>query len=271
MIVIAHRGSNQKSCENSINAIKTSFYEGASRIELDVQLSKDSILYINHENYTSRNFNCYKLITKSNSKDLDLVIMDNAERLVKLEDVFKLFCNELKEIELNLDMKVNNLKAFIILFDLIKKYPKHLEKRIIISSSDKTGIKKLTDYNKNHNFDCLTAYIWPNLNNLRSYENYFNYFGSNHQFDIIFDHIYSVIKKNSINIIHPWAVFWPEKLQEKSKKHNLKVYTWSSLYDQELINDCELWSYLKYIKVDGHCTNYPLELKNFLNYSKKST
>ncbi|MCX6126313.1 MAG: glycerophosphodiester phosphodiesterase [Proteobacteria bacterium] len=51
MQVIAHRGNNKESLENSFDAYEKAVECGAVRIELDVQLTRDGHAVINHDNH----------------------------------------------------------------------------------------------------------------------------------------------------------------------------------------------------------------------------
>ncbi|HDP78439.1 MAG TPA: hypothetical protein ENN47_09710 [Mesotoga infera] len=48
-LVTAHRGSSFKAPENSLSAIRAAFEDGADIIEIDVQMTRDGILVLNHD------------------------------------------------------------------------------------------------------------------------------------------------------------------------------------------------------------------------------
>jgi glycerophosphoryl diester phosphodiesterase len=48
-LVTAHRGSSFKAPENSLSAIRAAFEDGADIIEIDIQMTSDGILVLNHD------------------------------------------------------------------------------------------------------------------------------------------------------------------------------------------------------------------------------
>ncbi len=54
MLVIAHRGANKEALENSWTAFAKAIDAGATRIELDVQLSRDGHAVIMHDDHMLR-------------------------------------------------------------------------------------------------------------------------------------------------------------------------------------------------------------------------
>ncbi|MBD2845049.1 glycerophosphodiester phosphodiesterase [Paenibacillus sp. IB182496] len=54
VLVAAHRGDKLHAPENSMSAIQSAIDKGADAIEIDVQLSKDGVVVLNHDNTLSR-------------------------------------------------------------------------------------------------------------------------------------------------------------------------------------------------------------------------
>lgn len=240
MIVISHRGSNRKAPENSLEAFNLSIDEGAKRIELDLWLSKDGEIFICHDDKLARTTSSKALISKSSSAELKKVVLENGESLPSLTDVLPL----LDKVELNLELKGTNLK---LVDATLKQILNHkLQDKIILSSFNVEILEKCAqDAPK-----IKRAFLWePTLSD---------------KISIDLERIKEGLKRSKTHIFHPQASYYNEKLFKFAKFEDLEVYTWAALRKDETINECKLWKDLIKHEVDGHCTNYPLELNNFL-------
>lgn len=85
--VIAHRGhwNIKGSAQNSLFAVKSAYENKFDGVEIDVRISKDTIVYLNHD----EGFRGYKLI-HTRSTILDQLILSNGERLPRFEDFINL-------------------------------------------------------------------------------------------------------------------------------------------------------------------------------------
>ena len=264
MKVIAHRGANKKAPENSIESIILANQEGADCSEIDIRLSKDLVPFVCHDDCTSRLTNGDLLISKSLSSELDLLLLENAEPLVRLENVFALCSNQLKNTELHLDIKSTNPKIGSVISRLLNTFSTDLIKRVTISSFD---LDILLRFKNHHSLNSLSnlAFLWPDLDQNLPWQHHLTNKAIKSNPLKIFNQIYHKLNQIDSKFIHPWTKFWDRNLMELSKKHHLAVNTWSSIHEYELDNHYSTWSKLKDLQVDGHCTNYPLEFKQFLN------
>jgi glycerophosphoryl diester phosphodiesterase len=240
MIVISHRGSNRKAPENSMQAFELSIDEGATRIELDLWLSKDNNIFICHDDNTSRTTSHKLRISESTTDQLEKVRLENGEPLPSLDMVLTL----LPKVELNLELKGKDLNLVDAVSNKISSLP-NLDK-IILSSFNVEILEKL-------NQDCPNirrAYLWePDLKDKLS---------------INLGRIKEGLKRANTHIFHPEASSYNKKLAEFSTFEDLEVYTWAFLREKETINNLNLWQKLIDLEVDGHCTNYPLEFSKYL-------
>ncbi len=53
-LVTAHRGSSFKAPENSLSAVRIAIEDGADTIEIDVQMTRDGVLVLNHDRSLSK-------------------------------------------------------------------------------------------------------------------------------------------------------------------------------------------------------------------------
>lgn len=240
MIVISHRGSNRKAPENSMEAFELSIDEGATRIELDLWLSKDEKVFICHDDNTSRTTSHNLKISENTSELLRTVQLENGEVLPTLEAALSL----LPRVELNLELKGENIKLAEVTARQIKSN-KHVDK-IILSSFNVGLLERL----KTVCPEVKRALLWePRIAD---------------KFSINYERIKEGLTRASTHIFHPEARMFNKKMAEFCAIQDLEVYTWASLRDEEILNNFELWKNLLTLGVDGHCTNHPLELACFL-------
>ena len=123
--LVAHRGNAGGALENSVAAVLASAAAGANVIELDVQISKDNVVYLFHD----------KSINGKNVVDLtydQIVKITTSERVPRLENVLSL--NSFNGIYL-LDLKFSSVKSLDVLAQTIRSTVVPME-QIIIQSSD---------------------------------------------------------------------------------------------------------------------------------------
>jgi glycerophosphoryl diester phosphodiesterase len=148
-LIYAHRGASKTCPENTMCAFKKAQEVGAEGIELDVQLSKDNIPVIIHDEQLKRTTNgagFVKDFTLKELKKLDAGSWFSSqfkdERIPTLEEVLKWIKNT--NIELNIELK-NNIIDYEgmekIVYGLAKKYD--MEKRVIYSSFNHESLQKL--------------------------------------------------------------------------------------------------------------------------------
>ena len=126
---IAHRGmfDNIKIPENSIAAFKKALKYNYS-IELDVQLTKDNVLVVFHDENLKRMTGIDKLIQDSNYKEIkDLKLLNTKEYIPTLDEVLKLIDNKvLLDIEVKSTKKIKEITN--ILKDKLKEYNNYVLK-----------------------------------------------------------------------------------------------------------------------------------------------
>ncbi|KAG5363470.1 Phosphatidylglycerol phospholipase C [Yarrowia sp. B02] len=107
-----HRGYRGKFAENSIHGFNEAVKDGAKAIEMDIQVSKDDVVVVSHDENTERCFNKAYDITNTDFKGvLDQLTMKEAphEHMPTFVDVAKLFTTkEYDGIVLMIDIKRTN-------------------------------------------------------------------------------------------------------------------------------------------------------------------
>ncbi|MCY4380868.1 MAG: glycerophosphodiester phosphodiesterase family protein [Proteobacteria bacterium] len=266
MLIIAHRGSPFKAPEHSLAAFTIAVMEGANRIEMDLRVSRDGVIFVCHDAYTGRIGYPNLTLSESEASDLDQVRLENGEKLLRLSEVISWWqqlpspSNSLRHVSLNLELKISSSQIITALSRLIEPLSPSDINSIIISSRHTSALIKCQ---QNQGLSQIPrAYLWEspsrkNLNTLTSQE-------SSDQIP----HEWLVIQQRmnmvGSQIIHPRAIDWESSLGWRAKAEGYLVYTWSAMMDQERQQQCSLWHHLYQLHVDGHCTNCPLEFSRFL-------
>ena len=153
--IIAHRGYSGIAPENTIAAFKRAVDIGADQIELDVQMTKDGVILVFHDNTLSRitghsgkikNFNYSEICMLDAGSWYDNVAGSyngtfGDEKIPKLSDV----CEMLQDtgVGINLELKnIGNVQGFTEnVVEIVKDY--NMEDRVIFSSYNYTYLKEI--------------------------------------------------------------------------------------------------------------------------------
>ena len=180
---IAHRGYSGKFDENTMIAFKKAIEYGADGIETDVQLSKDGVPVIIHDETLDRTTNGHGFVkdftlkelkefrTKSVGKvkalkkdlkenyskeEVQYLISNQGEEIPKLEELLKLVSSSDLKV-LNLELK-NSIVEYEGLeekvLEMIEKY--NLKDRVIISTFNHLSLIKLRKFDKHIVLGALT-------------------------------------------------------------------------------------------------------------------
>jgi len=102
MEIIAHRGASFDAPENSLDAFLRAVDQGAQRLELDIQISKDDVPYVCHDESTGRVADRDLVVRATPSATLDTLQLSNGEALLRFETL----CQEISgRAELNVEIK----------------------------------------------------------------------------------------------------------------------------------------------------------------------
>lgn len=260
LIVIAHRGAAKKAPENSRQALLYAWEEGAHRVEVDVQICQDGLLYLCHDDRTARTTSHNLLISQTHSTELASVHLENGETLPSLAEIFQLL-SPYPNLAINLEIKTKDHRWIPALAQLLQSSPSQsLPKNLIISSFSVENLKLLEASELRH---LSRALLWPPAHHISAADP-----GTEIQL------IRSTLAQCTTHILHPEACYWtqlPATVIHQALADNLEIYTWSGFYYEELTPDRKLWCELLRRQVSGHCTNYPLELRCFLRSKDRTT
>lgn len=180
ILKIAHRGYSEKYKDNTLESFHKAIEHNFDMIEMDIQLCKNNIIIIFHDNHCDDKFIRDMTLEEIQNKDSDIIT---------LEYFFKNF--EYKKIKIYLDMKGSNSLTYY-LYNFIEHH--NIEtKNIYFASFNIKHIDYLFNKNNNLNFGIIT------YNNLTHFNLHFLIDKYKLKF-ICID--WSVLDDETINFIH---------------------------------------------------------------------
>lgn len=87
MELIAHRGASFDAPENSLEAFDLAIAQGATRLELDIQLTRDGVPVVNHDETTERTGDRNLTIEYASAEDVREVRLANGEGIPTFEEL----------------------------------------------------------------------------------------------------------------------------------------------------------------------------------------
>lgn len=159
---IAHRGmfDNTKIPENSIASFKKALKYNYS-IELDVQLTKDNILVVFHDNNLKRMTGLDKLITDTNYEELKkLKLLNTKESIPTLDEVLNLINNKVL-----LDIEVKDTKKIKEITNILKYKLKNYNNYVLKSFNPRIvrNLKKNINTEVGYLIDSKHKFLYSNL------------------------------------------------------------------------------------------------------------
>lgn len=242
MIIFSHRGEGFGLEENSLESFKEALNHGFS-IEIDVQKTRDNHLIIIHDNDLSRLRGINKKIEELNYEEaekLNIALFSEVLKIFKetknsvlaihvkneeQRDILKLLAGELEKY---------NIFDRCFLFDLTIEGAKKIKKineKIAVGFS--VGEKRFTK----------TIYLWDDI--------------KNENFDAVWWDEWNSGLYTKENL---------DKIREKNKKVYAIAPDLHHIHNHPLSKERkkEGWLNLINLEVDGICTDYPKELRNFI-------
>lgn len=173
--IVAHRGASKLAPENTMAAFNKCYQQGAHGIETDVQLTKDNIPVLLHDETLKRTTNRKGYLNDYTYQQLQEVDAGSwfgeeftGERIISLESFLK--WAKQKTLYLNLELKNNKIDykhLEEIVYELLKYY--RLLNRTTISSFNSTSIKRMKSFNSHVEIAYLTSKKKKNLVSFATY------------------------------------------------------------------------------------------------------
>ncbi|WP_369797407.1 glycerophosphodiester phosphodiesterase [Paucisalibacillus sp. EB02] len=167
--IIAHRGASKLAPENTMYAFELGYKLGAEGIETDVQLTKDNIPVLIHDETVKRTTSgtgyvkdyTYEELSKLDAGSWFSPEFRNA-RIITLEEF--LVWIKPKDLYINIELKNNkidykNLES--IVYNMLKTH--RLLERTTLSTFNPNSVKRLVTYQNNIEIAFLTSKKYPNL------------------------------------------------------------------------------------------------------------
>ena len=213
MKIIGHRGVQSHAFENTIESIKKGVEMKLDMIEIDIQMTKDNVIVVSHDNFLYRLLKQSLFIDEITYEELQKYNLQNGEKIPKLNEIIELINTD---IVLNIEIKPNNekickeLKKIIDLF-LLKGWKPN---NFLISSFN---LKILQELNNLNLFNINLGLIQGNLLDND-------------------DYYYTFLKKNNISVIIIDYIFLDDKeIQNKLltyKKNKIEIFTFTVNYPE---------------------------------------
>ena len=226
--VVGHRGDPIKYPEETIQSDNSAFNSGADYVELDLQLSKDGILVISHDDDLYRVTHTHAIVSQNDFSSLHQLKYDNGERVMSLSELFEHYKNK-PNTKFVLETKIDHStdSSYELedkIAETVKKY--HMEKRVMIHSFSAASLFHFRKIMPN-------AYLILIVGSLKRIN-----------FSIL-PQVNAVNVSSDIVQDHPWLIRWLHKL-------NKQVFVWA-----EMDESPALWHWLINRNVDGVVTNFP--------------
>lgn len=137
--LIAHRGGvvDSRTAENSIAALKKASKTGYWMVEIDLRLTRDSVLIIHHDPNFKRYYGMDKTVSDMDWDEIKKLKGDMGNRVLSFEEALK-FCKK-NDLQVMVDNKIKGFDADIFgkVVELLKKYDRS-EHALMIGTDEST-------------------------------------------------------------------------------------------------------------------------------------
>ena len=243
MQVIAHRGANREALENSWSAFELAVDGGALRIELDVQLTADGHAAVMHDDDFSRTAERPGRLSALTRAQVAKIKLRNGEAIPFLDEVV---AKLLPRIELNIEIKGRSTELARVVAETVERHGSSARKdAVIVSCFHAEPLVWIKDHYNDLKRACLWStetFSWP-------------------FFAILAPQVF--LDRAGTNIFHPWVKLVDANMMDQARARGWVIYAWSGMQDEEKDRD-GLWTAMKTVGLDGLCTNYPRQLKTWL-------
>ncbi|CAM4062480.1 glycerophosphodiester phosphodiesterase family protein [Flavobacterium branchiophilum] len=222
MLKLGHRGAKGYEPENTLVSFQKALLLGANGIELDVQLTKDNVLVVMHDESVDRTTNGTGLVKDFLFKEIQSLRINNQHPIPSLEQVLTHFGTTTL---LNIELKAVD-GVDVLLYLLNKK----IKKQVI-------SYKNLL----------LSSFNWQLLQQLR-FENHQIPIGilTETNLDLAF-HFAKFMKAENL---HPYYHLLNQENVATIQQKNIKVITWT-------VNHIEEVNQMKQFGVSGIISDFP--------------
>jgi len=233
----AHRGASGRAPENTLAAFKLALDEGAELLEFDVQLTRDQVAVVIHDEWVDRTSNGHGRVgelTYSELKQLDFGSYRGEEfvgcRIPTLDEVLELGKGR---CQLNIEIKNGPAYYYQIEAIIIEQIKAHqCSDQVIISSFDHQAISRCQELHPEVRLAYLIAHLPLNISGL--------------------------LPSFRLAALHPYYAYVNRELVKECHRLGLKVNVWGT-------NNPEDWQRLAKWEVDAIITDYVTELRTIIH------
>lgn len=230
----AHRGASGYYPENTMLAFEKAIEMGCTGIETDVQMTRDGVLVLIHDEMVNRTTNGVGLVKDFTYEQL--IKFDAGTwfqegfvgcRIPRLDELIHLIKNT--DIILNIEIKTGVIEYPDIEEKIIENIYKHeLQKRVILSSFNHYSMVKCKEISK----EIKTGLLF--MEGLYKPYDYVKYVGA--------------------DAMHPYFYAVRKEIIKEAKEEGIEINTFT-------VNDKNYMKYFFELDLDGIITNYPDKLK----------
>lgn len=226
-LIIAHRGSSSKICENTMAAFVQAIQDKADGIELDIQLTVDNEIIVFHDVDTSRLTSEKLFVEKETWQRLRQLVLPGEQKIPMLTHVFEKCLSHLKWI--NVEIKpTTKIQIVTHLADLIEEFD--CTNKILISSQNQNLLQHAKE-------------ICPHVRR-----------------GLVFKTNKALFKEivfHDLNTLNPRLDFAFRFFRNKLQKNNLPFWIWNA-------NTPTDWKYCIKHRAEAIITDYPDRLHEYL-------
>ncbi len=248
MQVIAHRGANKEALENSFSAFDIAIEVGATKLEFDIQETKDHHAVVMHDESLLRLTGVRANTSDLTRAEISKIKLTNGEDIPFLDDMLERYLELESPIELNIEVKGESPTLARAAADLTSNH--RCRDRIIFSGFQWVPMQELMQIAPDVRRACLwgiDSFSWPFFANLAP--------------QVFMERI-------DAKVIHPAVHLVDESLMEMAEQRGWEVFPWCAMKGEE--KDREgVWATLYTYDVDGLCTNYPRQFKYWLEQANQ--
>lgn len=229
--LIAHRGGvvDSLTAENSLNALKKAVKRGYSMVEIDLRLTKDGVLIINHDRNLKRSFGVDADVSSLTWNQMSNLKGTMGNKILRFEDVLN-YCKGKLQIMIDNKIEGNDTVLFTKVIDLLKKYDLY-DHALMIGTDESTAF-----FTGKIKLSCTRQQLEENMlkSNYRS-SNYFLFSDRISKSDFEWAHQHNIL---AVGVINSWALKSSDAMQEakaqadKLKSTGLVWFQIDSIYDR---------------------------------------
>lgn len=229
--LIAHRGGvvDSATAENSLASLQKAVDAGFWMVEIDLRLTKDSVLIVHHDRSFKRYYGLDTQVNEMSWKDISKLVGDKGNKVLKFEDVLR-FCKK-NGLEVMVDNKIrgNDPALFTEVVNLLQQYDLK-DNALMIGTEESTDF-----FTGKIKLSCTRQQLEDNMKkNDYSPDNYYLLSGEISKEDFEWARSNDILP---VGVINTWGIRTADKMEEarhrvlKLKASGVKYFQIDSVYN----------------------------------------